>query len=445
MRFDLSQVTQAVGAASGVSGAATGWSVDSRTLEPGEVFFALRGPRHDGHDYVAAAFARGAVAAVVERALDSGGPLLVVPDALAALHALAGWARSRFEGRVVAVTGSAGKTTAKDAIAHLLAVALPVGKSEGSLNNHVGVPLSLLRLPAQARAAVLEIGMNHAGEIRQLAGIARPGVGVVTNVGHAHAEFFGSIEGVARAKRELIEALPGDGVAVLNADDTRVAAFREGHPGPAVTFGFSPAADVRAGRMELTAQGARFRVGGVEFETALAGRHGVLNLLAGLAVARLFGIPAEALREAVRSFALPAMRGRRFEHRGVTVLDDCYNSNPEAARSMLEVLAATPARRRCAVLGEMLELGELSEALHRGLGREAAAGGVELLVTVRGAARWIAEEAVREGLPASQVWFFEEPAEAGAYIAGRLAPGDAVLFKGSRGVRMERALERFME
>jgi len=324
-------------------------------------------------------------------------------------------------------------------------VALPVGKSEGNLNNHVGVPLSLLRLPAQARAAVLEIAMNHAGEIRQLAGIAQPGVGVVTNVGHAHAEFFGSIEGVARAKRELIEALPEDGVAVLNADDARVAAFRQAHPGPALTFGFSEAADVRAEGMELTAEGARFQVEGVEFETTLVGRHGVLNLLAGLAVARLFGIPAEALREAVRSFTLTAMRGRRFEHRGVTVLDDCYNSNPEAARAMLEVLAATPARRRCAVLGEMLELGGLSEELHRGLGREAAARGVDLLVTVRGAARWIGEEAVREGLPAGQVWFFEEPAEAGACLGGRLGPGDAVLFKGSRGVRMERALERFME
>jgi len=423
----------------------SGWSVDSRTLAPGELFFALRGPRHDGHNYVAAAFARGAVAAVVEHALDSAGPLLVVPDALAALQALAGWVRGRFAGRVLAVTGSAGKTTTKDAIAHLLAAALPVGQSEGNLNNHVGVPLSLLRLPAQARAAVIEIGMNHAGEIRQLAGIARPNVGVVTNVGYAHAEFFGSIEGVARAKRELIEALPEDGVAVLNADDARVAAFRQTHPGPAVTFGFSEAADVRAERMELTAQGTRFQVEGVEFETTLVGRHGVLNLLAGLAVARLFGIPAGALREAVRSFALPAMRGRRFEHRGVAVLDDCYNSNPEAARAMLEVLAATPARRRCAVLGEMLELGELSEMLHRGLGREAAARGVDLLVTVRGAARWIGEEAVREGLPAGQVWFFEEPAQAGAWLGGRLEPGDAVLFKGSRGVRMERALERFLE
>ncbi|MBM3745589.1 MAG: UDP-N-acetylmuramoyl-tripeptide--D-alanyl-D-alanine ligase [Acidobacteria bacterium] len=444
MTCDLSQ-------AAGVLGAAAeplpvkGWSVDSRTLAPGDLFFALRGPRHDGHDYVAAAFARGAVAAVVERALDSAGPLLVVPDALAALHALAGWVRSRFAGRVVAVTGSAGKTTTKDAITHLLAVALPVGKSEGNLNNHVGVPLSLLRLPPQARAAVIEIGMNHAGEIRQLAGIARPSVGVVTNVGYAHAEFFGSIEGVARAKRELVEALPADGVAVLNADDARVAAFRQAHSGPAVTFGFSPAADVRAQRMELTAEGARFRVDDVEFETALAGRHGVLNLLAGLAVARLFGIPAETLREAVRCFTLPAMRGRRFGHRGVTILDDCYNSNPEAARAMLEALAATPARRRCAVLGEMLELGELSERLHRGLGREAAARGVDLLVTVRGAARWIGEEAVREGLPAGQVWFFDEPAAAGAWLGGRLGPGDAVLFKGSRGVRMERALERFME
>jgi UDP-N-acetylmuramoyl-tripeptide--D-alanyl-D-alanine ligase len=293
--------------------------------------------------------------------------------------------------------------------------------------------------------AVLEIAMNHPGEIRHLAAIARPGVAVVTNVGHAHAEFFRSIEEVALAKRELIEALPPDGVAVLNADDERVHAFRRVHPGPAVTFGFSPAADVRAEGLTLTAEGARFRVQDVEFETSLTGRHGVLNILAGLAVARIFGIAPNTLREAVRALQPGQMRGRRFQHQGITVLDDCYNSNPEAARAMFEVLAAAPAQRRAVVLGEMLELGPFSEELHRNLGREVAARGFHLLVAVHGVARSLADEAVRAGLPPERVFFFEDPAEAGAFLRGRLAPGDAVLFKGSRAVRLERALEKFME
>lgn len=456
MRFELSQVARvlrgtgfqpvAVGQAFSPSlREVTGWSVDSRTLEAGDLFFALRGPHHDGHDYVPEAFAGGAVAAVVERPVDSSGPLLAVADTLAALQALAGWARRQWKGRMVAVTGSAGKTTTKDVIAALLSVVLPVGKTVGNLNNHVGVPLSLLRLPAEARAAVIEIAMNHPGEILQLAALAGPEVGVVTNVGHAHAEFFASIEDVARAKRELIEALPAEGTAVLNADDERVAAFRRSRPGPALTFGFSEAADVRAEALVLTGEGARFRVGGVDFETSLPGRHGVMNILAGLAVARAFGVEPDSLREAVRTLQPGQMRGRRFEHRGVTVLDDGYNSNPEAARAMLEVFAATKARRRAAVLGEMLELGPFAEELHRGLGQEAARAGLDLLVAVRGAARFIAEEAVRAGLPSARVFFFEDPEAAGAFLRDRLEEGDAVLFKGSRGVRIERALQRFME
>ena len=220
------------------------------------------------------------------------------------------------------MTGSAGKTTAKDAIAHLLAAGLPVGKTVGNLNNHVGVPLSILRLPDEARVGVLEMGMNHAGEIRTLAAIAKPDIGVVTNVGYAHVEAFDSIEGVALAKRELIEALdPRTGIAVLNADDPRVLRFREVHAGRAITFGLSPAADVRATDIVPAPDGTRFHVDGVPFHTTLAGRHGVLNLLAGMAVARAFDIPLERLRDAVASFTIGKMRGERLEHNGVGDLE----------------------------------------------------------------------------------------------------------------------------
>jgi UDP-N-acetylmuramoyl-tripeptide--D-alanyl-D-alanine ligase len=272
-----------------------------------------------------------------------------------------------------------------------------------------------------------------------LAAIAKPNIGVVTNVGYAHVEFFGSIDGVAAAKRELIEALPPDGVAVLNADDERVARFRETHPGESVTFGFSERADVRAEDVEFRDGVARFRALGVDFEAGVAGRHGVINLLAAIAVAKVFQIAPECLRDAVRTFSAGRMRGEKTEHNGIVVWNDCYNSNPEAAESMLDVLRETPAARRIAVLGEMLELGGAAEELHRRVGRYAAARQIDLLVAVRGNARAMAEAAAGAGMT---VRFFEDPVEAGDFVRQEARPGDAVLFKGSRGVRVERAMER---
>lgn len=421
-----------------------GWSVDTRTLAPGDLFFALRGPHHDGHAYAASAMEKGAAAVVVEHPMPVANAI-VVQDSLAAMQNLAAWARRHWGGRIVGVTGSAGKTTAKDAIAHMLAVELPIGKTVGNFNNHVGVPLSILRLPDESRAGVLEIGMNHAGEIRALAAIAKPDIGVVTNVGYAHVEAFDSIEGVALAKRELIEALdPQTGIAVLNADDPRVLRFGEIHPGRTITFGFSDGADVRATDIAFSPTGACFRVGGVDFGTTLAGRHGVLNLLAGMAVARAFEIPLERLPDAVASFTIGKMRGERLEHNGMVIWNDCYNSNPEAVDAMLEVLRSTPARRHIAVLGEMLELGHAAECLHRQAGRSAADSGLDTLIAVSGAARFMAEEAVRAGMPPQSVHFFEHPDEAGGFVRQWVQPGDALLFKGSRGVRMERALEKVL-
>jgi UDP-N-acetylmuramoyl-tripeptide--D-alanyl-D-alanine ligase len=423
----------------------TGWSVDTRTLAPGDLFFALRGPNHDGHAYVAAALEKGAVAAVAEHATP-GANVFVVPDSLAALQNLAAWARQQWGGRIVGITGSTGKTTAKDAIAHMLAAEWPVGKTVGNLNNHVGVPLSILRLPDESRVGVLEMGMNHAGEIRALAAIAKPDIGVVTNVGYAHVEAFASIDGVALAKRELIEALdPETGIAVLNADDARVLRFREMHTGRAITFGFSEGADVRATDIALSAEGTRFRVEGVDFKTTLAGRHGVLNLVAGMAVARVFEIPLERLRDAVATFTIGKMRGERLERHGIIIWNDCYNSNPEALHAMLEVLRATPARRHIAVLGEMLELGHAAEFLHRQAGRCAAESGLDSLVAVQGAARFMAEEAERAGMPPHSVHFFERSeGAAGEFVRQMAQPGDAILFKGSRGVAIERAMEKLL-
>ena len=376
---------QEAGGVTGPGLEVAGWSVDSRTLAAGDLYFALRGPSHDGHDYVGEATRKGAAGVVVDHAIDGVQNALIVADTLGALQSLAGWARKRWGGQVIGVTGSAGKTTTKDAIAHLLSAEMKVGKTVGNLNNHVGLPLSILRLPEDCRVAVLEMGMNHAGEIRRLAQIAGPDTGVVTNVGYAHTEYFEGIEGVAAAKRERIEELPAAGVAVLNADDARVSGFRASHPGQSVTFGFSESADVRAGKLELTPDGSRFEVDGVPFDIPLIGRHGAMNALAAIAVAGVYGIPPSRLTAAARSLESGKMRGERIERDGITILNDCYNANPEAVRAMLDVLGATPARRRLAVLGEMLELGDSAEPLHREIGSYVAGRGIDVLIGIRGA------------------------------------------------------------
>jgi UDP-N-acetylmuramoyl-tripeptide--D-alanyl-D-alanine ligase len=421
------------------------WSIDTRTLPAGAAYFALKGETHDGHSFLDDAARRGAFAAIVE---ERGWPevpgmhMIRVHDPLRALQSIAGQARRRLTFRIVAVTGSAGKTSTKDTIAALLGARLRVTKNEGNLNNHIGVPLSLLRLDADAQAGVLEMGMNHAGEIRFLAEMARPEVGVVTNVGTAHIENFDGIEGIALAKRELIECLPPDGVAVLNHDDVRVREFRHVHRGRSVTYGIEPGADVQAEEVVFSAEGASFRVQGTRFEIALAGKHGVWNVSAAVAVGMEFGVGLAEMAEAAALLRPGKMRGEREEFEGITILNDCYNSNPEAAKAMLETLAAIPGHRKIAVLGEMRELGAFTEQLHREVGREAARAGVDAVIGIRGAAAHLVDEARMAGIR-GEALFYENPAEAGAAARALAKPGDVVLFKGSRGTRVELALERF--
>jgi UDP-N-acetylmuramoyl-tripeptide--D-alanyl-D-alanine ligase len=450
MDLSLAQVQQATQAQFVPAMPATGlrvrgWSIDSRTVGAGDLFFAIKGDRFDGHSFTAAALERGAVAAVVSEAVTPAathGLLLQVGDTLRALQALAHWARLNWGRPIVAVTGSAGKTSTKDIIAELLSVRLRVGKTVGNLNNHIGLPLTLLRIPDDAEVAVVELGMNHAGEIRQLASVAEPQYGVVTNVGYAHVESFDSIEGVAAAKRELIESLPASGIAVLNADDQLVLKFRDTHPGSALSYGFSAKADIQATEVEIRPTGAAFTVRGVRFHSQLSGRHGVSNVLAGLAVAYLFHIEFSELVDSVACLSPGKMRGERRSWRGITVLNDSYNSNPEAARNMIDVLCAEPAKRRIAVLGEMLELGHMSGKLHRDLGAYATRAGVDVLIGISGAARLMVEEAEKGGLREAAAFFFENSEAAGFFLRDFVRPGDAILFKGSRGTHVERALDR---
>jgi UDP-N-acetylmuramoyl-tripeptide--D-alanyl-D-alanine ligase len=350
------------------------------------------------------------------------------------------WARRRWGRPIVAVTGSAGKTTTKDIIAELLSVRFAVGKTAGNLNNHIGLPLSLLRIPDAAEVGVMELGMNHSGEIRFLASLAHPQVGVVTNVGYAHIENFADIEGIALAKRELVEGLGPEGTAILNADDARVAAFRSVHEGRVLTYGFSDDADVKAEDVWLHAGGSEFRVRDITFRTRLQGRHSISNLLAGIATACAFEIPERELVTAVERIRPAAMRGERRQWNGITILNDSYNSNPEAATCMIDVLRAEPARRRIAVLGEMLELGRLSDALHEKLGRYAAQSNIDVVIGVHGAARKIVDGAAAGGMGLDHTYYFENAEDAGYFLRDFARRGDAILFKGSRGTHIERAL-----
>lgn len=428
---------------------AQGYSIDSRTIAPGELFFAVRGDRFDGHDFVAAALERGAIGAVVSRhhiarlpdaAL--AAPLLVTADPLTALQTLASHVRRQWGKRLVAITGSAGKTTTKEAIAAALGAKFNVHKSIGNLNNAFGLPLQLLRLEPEHEYAVVEMGMNHLGEIAALARIAAPDWGVVTNVGSAHIENFTDAQaGIARAKFELIESLPASGVAFLNCDDAFVSQFGRDFAGRAVYFGNGPCADpqVVEAREDMDGLHIRYRAGEHEGKLTLRllGAHNALNAMAALAVAREAGGDLDAAGAALEKMTPGDKRGQVLELNGAAILNDSYNSNPEALRSMIGTLASRPAKRRILVAGEMLELGEHGPALHAACGKAAAEAGLDMVVGVRGNAEHLASAACAGGVAAM---FLPDAEAAGAWLRDNLREGDVVLVKGSRGVRLERAI-----
>jgi UDP-N-acetylmuramoyl-tripeptide--D-alanyl-D-alanine ligase len=433
--------------------AVPGYSIDSRTVAPGELFFAVRGERFDGHDFVGAALDRGAVAAVVSRSGFESlpepvrhRPLLIVDiDPLHALQTLATAVRRHWGGRLVGITGSAGKTTTKDAVAAVLAARFKVLKSEGNLNNHFGLPLQLLRLEPDDEIAVIEMGMSHAGEIAALAKIAAPNWGVVTNVGWAHAENFpDGISGIARAKYELIEALPSDGVAFLNCGDPYVSQFGRDFRGKTVSYGSGPCAEPHAEDIvELGWEGSRFRVvagdASAQVRLPLMGRHNVTNAMAAIAVGLEADIPLAECVAAVEGLTAGNKRGQVKWFRGATIIDDCYNSNPEALKSMILTLASMPASRRILVAGEMLELGRDAADMHRTVGQFAGRQGIDVVMGVRGKAIHLVDGAAAVGV---QAIFVETPEAAGEWLRFQLREGDAVLLKASRGVRLERALDQ---
>jgi UDP-N-acetylmuramoyl-tripeptide--D-alanyl-D-alanine ligase len=449
MKLSLARIAEFVSAAGEFARGevAQGYSIDSRSVTEGQLFFAVKGERLDGHDFVEQALEKGAVAAVVRKDQLGRYPvkerLLATEDTLVALQILAMAVRKLWGKSLIAVTGSAGKTTTKEAIAHVLSTRFRVLKSAGNFNNHFGLPLMLLKLEPEYEVAVIEMGMSHAGEIRALAKIAQPEIGVVTNVAPVHLEFFDSLAGIARAKYELIEALPSSGTAVLNADDEYVSQFGRDFKGKVVTYGTRATADVRAEKVRTRGvEGSEFDVvvGGVREHAmlALVGEHNILNVLAAVAVGLERGLtPSEAVA-ALGGLAPADQRGEVVRLGNITCINDCYNCNPKALNAMVDALASMAAQRRIAVVGAMLELGPAEEELHRQAGGHIAAKKIDVLLGVRGPAQAMVEAAQRAGMRAE---FVSTPEEAGEWLAREARDGDVVLLKASRGVKLEKALE----
>jgi len=426
------------------------FGIDSRQTAAGELFFAIRA-RRDGHDFVAAAAAGGAAGAVVSREVPSpraGFALIRVEDTVAALERLAGSALADRRVKVVGITGSAGKTTTKEFAASLLSRRFSVLKSEGNFNNNLGLALSVLGLEPSHQVAVLEMGTSGFGEIRALTRIAPPDVAVITNVHPVHLEFLGDLEGVARAKAEILDGARENAVAVLNADDSRVMRSGDGWPGRRLTFGLGPAADVRAGAVrplgengltfELDCRGHKAVV-----QTALLYEEYIVNLLAAVGTCEALGVPLEAVVQGLAALRPFPRRGALVRlGKNVRLVDDSYNSNPRALAAALKGLGAFPASRRVAVLGDMLELGDGGPGYHRAAGRQVVEFGWDLLVAVGPLAGLIAEGAREAGLEGRRIFVYPSAGAAAPDLSGLILGGNLVLVKGSRGGRLDQLADR---
>ena len=429
-------------------------SIDSRTAAAGDFFFAIRGERFDGHAFVTDAVAKGAAGVVVEDAGAAAGAnaavVIEVADTTKGLQDLARFVRRASGARVVAITGSAGKTTTKEICAELLSAKYRVFRNKGNLNNHIGLPLSLLELRAGPEVAVVELGMNHAGEIRTLVGIAEPSVRVWTNVGDAHIGFFESADAIADAKGELVEQASADDVLVANADDPRVMDRARRFAGRLVTFGIAASADVQARDVEMRGlDGTRATVqtpaGEFALATPLLGLGNLANVLAATAVAVTLGVPLTAIAERAATLRAAHHRGELLRlPGGITLIDDSYNSSPTALKRSLETVgAATGSARKLAILGEMRELGEHATRLHEECGRAAAAAGLQFLIAVGGdPARDLAGAAVGAGMAADCVVHVPSKKEAAEVALQRVRAGDLVLVKGSRSIGLDTVVER---
>ncbi len=445
---DIVRATQGALVVGDLAVPVTGISIDSRSLSVGEAFFAIKGHRLDGHEYLAEAAGRGSACLVVHDLPDElppNVPLVLVPDTTRALGRLAGWHRSKFDLPVVAVTGSNGKTTTKELIAAVLGIRWNTLKSASSFNNQWGVPLTLLGLGPEHGALVVEIGTNQPGEIEALARLAAPTVGVVTVVAPVHVEFLRDLEGVREEKAGLVRAVPPTGVAVLNADDPRVAGMARETRARVVTFGAAASAAVRVvGDVVENADGLTFTVahGGARqpITLALSGRHNVVNALAAAAAGLALGLSLEEIARGLA--AARPVKGRCVWRMAgdVRILDDTYNANADSVRAAIDTVVTHRGDARLVlVLGDMLELGAITDDVHREIGRYAAAAGAQVIVGMGRHARVLVDEARAAGVAGAEATeTFEDTV---AFLLKKLAPGDVVLVKGSRGMRMERVVD----
>jgi len=431
---------------------------DSREAGEGDLFVAFKGERMDGHDFVLAALKKGAIGALVQDgyvvppavAHRSVRPpvVLAVPDTLRAFQQLAAYHRNRFSIPVVAVTGSNGKTTTKEMVADVLAQRWPVLRTEGNLNNRIGVPQTLFRLAPRHKAAVVEMGVDQAGQTARLCELVRPTIGLITNIGPDHLEFFSSLDASAQAKGELLEFLPPEGYAVLNADDAYFGYLAARVRCRVLSFGFSWKADVRADRLTLGAQqGTQFhlRLPGhgrpQPVSMRVHGAHNVLNALAAAAVGHAMGLGPVTIAEGLARFRPAAMRSQVFTVGGVRIINDCYNANPASMKAAIDLLVTLGAgARTVAVLGDMLELGPAAQALHREIGVYLAEKGIAQLIVCGALGEHIAEGARDAGMPAERVVHVPDAARAGAALKALVQAGDVVLVKASRGMKMEQAV-----
>ncbi len=442
-----------------------GFSIDSRVIKAGDLYVAIQGERVDSHQFVQEVFEKGACAAIVvhkrlpfaSKLGDYAGRLLFVENTACALQQLAARVIAKWHRPVIGVTGSAGKTTIKDLTAQVMSAAGNTLKSPGNHNTSYGLPLTVTRMitggakPGDFDFAVLEMGMNSYGEIACLTNIAPLTVGVIGNVGTAHIEYFGSQDAIARAKAEMVDGIKTGGTAVLNSDDPLVIKMQERRSDIAVlTFGIEAQADVTARNIaiEHDLSGTRFLLktpdGETQTQLPLIGRHNVYNALAAAAAAHSFGLSPERIARQLTDAEPSKMRGEliRFAN-GVTVIDDSYNSNPQALiQSVRSMLEAQGFKRRMVVAGEMLELGEEGVEFHRACGREIAAMKIDRLIGVRGLAGDLVAGAIENGMKPEQAVFCQTPEEAAEMLIADKSPGDLILVKGSRGVRMERAVEK---
>jgi UDP-N-acetylmuramoyl-tripeptide--D-alanyl-D-alanine ligase len=423
----------------------SGVSTDSRTVRPGHLFFAIKGERFDGHDFVKDAFEHGATAAVVSRRelFDAGlgRPIIWVRDTVQALGALASYHRDQIAATVIAVTGSNGKTTTREMIHHLLSGRFRGSQAPKSYNNQIGVPLTLLSAGSCDEFLVVELGSNRHGEIQALAKAARPDIGVIVSIGPAHLEGFGNITAVMREKTSLLKEIRPGGLAVLNTDCLKAGPDLPEHTHlKVISFGESPGADVRLTEFEQNQEGIRFQYNGrFDVSASIPGRHNAVNALAAVVVAKRFGMSDDDIAERLRTFRLPEMRLQRIGLGDVEVILDAYNANPSSVAAALDVLDAMQSgRRHVLVIGDMAELGAESEALHRSVGRRISTARVDVLVTVGRRSEAIAEEC--KGCMPTHT--YEDTTAASEALDEWLKPGDLVMIKGSRTMMLETIVDK---